>query len=83
MSESDSKKVMWSYQTNLDGWVPDDHSLWRINWVWDLRFVAAAAAHMYGRRGNKSGLPEVILRKGGLLPYSGAPTPAYRDGFQC
>jgi hypothetical protein len=83
MSGSDSQKVMWSYEANLDRRVPDDHSLWRTNRVWDLRFVPAVAAHMYGPRGNKSGLPELVLRKGGLLPYSGAPTNAYKGSLQC
>jgi transposase len=39
-----------------------DHPLRRINEVLDLSFVRAQVAHTYGRRGNKSVPPEVILR---------------------
>jgi hypothetical protein len=53
---------MWSYQVNLDKRVRDDHPLQRINRVLDLGFVRRQVAHTYGRCGNKSVPPAVILR---------------------
>jgi len=53
---------MWSYRVNLDKRVRSDHPLRRINEALDLRFVSGQVAHTYGRRGNKSVPPEVILR---------------------
>lgn len=62
MSEGDSQAPMWSYQVNLEKRVRDDHPLRRINQVLDLSFVRKQVAHTYGRRGNKSVSPEVIIR---------------------
>jgi transposase len=62
MSEGDSQAPMWSYQVNLEKRVRDDHPLRRINQVLDLSFVRKQVAHTYGRRGNKSVPPEVIVR---------------------
>src|SRR5258707_3547384 len=62
MSEGDSQAPMWSYQVNLEKRVRDDHPLRRINRVLHLSFVRGQVAHTYGRRGNKSVPPEVILR---------------------
>jgi transposase len=62
MSEGDSQAPMWSYQVNLEKRVRDDHPLRRINQVLDLSFVRKQVAHTYGRRGNKSVPPEVIIR---------------------
>ena len=62
MSEGDTQAPMWSYQVNLEKRVRDDHPLRRINQVLDLSFVRKQVAHTYGRRGNKSVPPEVIIR---------------------
>jgi len=62
MSEGDSQAPMWSYEVNLEKRVRDDHPLRRINRVLDLSFVRGQVAHTYGRRGNKSVPPQVILR---------------------
>src|ERR1700741_3946377 len=62
MSEGDAQAPMWSYQVNLEKRVRDDHPLRRINQVLDLSFVRKQVAHTYGRRGNKSVPPEVIIR---------------------
>ena len=62
MSEGDAQAPMWSYQVNLEKRVRDDHPLRRINRVLDLSFVRKQVAHTYGRRGNKSVPPEVIIR---------------------
>src|SRR5215469_9025995 len=62
MSEGDAQAPMWSYQVNLEKRVRDDHPLRRINQVLDLGFVRKQVAHTYGRRGNKSVPPDVIIR---------------------
>jgi transposase len=62
MRERDLQAPMWSYRINLDKRVRSDHPLRRINEVLDLSFVRGQVAHTYGRRGNKSVPPEVILR---------------------
>ena len=62
MGEGDRQAPMWSYRVNLDKRVRGDHPLRRINEVLDLSFVRGQVAHTYGRRGNKSVPPEVILR---------------------
>jgi transposase len=61
MGGRDPQAPMWSYRVNLDKRVRSDHPLRRINVV-DLSFVRGQVAHTYGRRGNKSVPPEVILR---------------------
>jgi transposase len=68
MNEGDSQAPMWSYEVNLEKRVRDDHPLRRINRVLDLSFVRGQVAHTYGRRGNKSVPPQVILRMM-LLPF--------------
>jgi transposase len=62
MSEGESQAPMWSYEVNLEKRVRNDHPLRRINGVLDLSFVRGQVAHTYGKRGNKSVPPEVILR---------------------
>src|SRR4029077_7188303 len=67
MGERDRQAPMWSYRVNLDKRVRSDHPLRRINVVLDLSFVREQVAHTYGRKGNKSVPPEVILRMMVLL----------------
>ena len=62
MGERDPQAPMWSYRVNLDKRVRSDHPLRRINEVLELSFVRGQVAHTYGRRGNKSVPPGVILR---------------------
>ena len=62
MSEEDSQVPIWSYRVNLDKRIRSDHPLRRINGVLDLSFVRGQVAHTYGRRGNKSVPPTVIVR---------------------
>jgi hypothetical protein len=62
MGERDPQAPIWSYRVNLDKGVRSDHPLRLINEVLDLSFVRGQVAHTYGRRGNKSVPPEVILR---------------------
>ena len=62
MGEREPQTPLWNYRVNLDKRVRHDHPLRRINEVLDLSFVRGQVAHTYGRRGNKSVPPEVILR---------------------
>ena len=62
MSDEDSQVPVWSYRVNLDKRVRSDHPLRRIRSALDLSFVRKAVAHTYGRKGNKSVPPEVIMR---------------------
>jgi transposase len=62
MGEADWQAPIWSYRVNLDKRVRSDHPLRRINSVLDLSYVRVQVAHTYGRRGNKSVPPEVIVR---------------------
>jgi transposase len=62
MSDEDSQVPVWSYRVNLDKRVRSDHPLRRIRAALDLSFVRKAVAHSYGRKGNKSVPPEVIMR---------------------
>src|SRR5258707_9685615 len=62
MGEREPQTPLWNYRVNLDKRVRRDHPLRRINEVLDLSFVRGQVAHTYGRRGNKSVPPEVILR---------------------
>jgi transposase len=62
MGEREPQTPLWNYRVNLDKRVRRDHPLRRINEALDLSFVRAQVAHTYGRRGNKSVPPEVILR---------------------
>jgi hypothetical protein len=62
ISDEDSQVPIWSYQVNLDKRVRSDHPLRRIRSALDLSFVRKAVAHTYGKKGNKSVPPEVIIR---------------------
>src|SRR3981081_1960813 len=62
MGEREPQTALWNYRVNLDKRIRRDHPLRRVNEVVDLSFVRAQVAHTYGRRGNKSVPPEVILR---------------------
>jgi transposase len=62
MGEREPQAPLWNYRVNLDKRVRRDHPLRRINEVLDLSFVRAQVGYTYGRRGNKSVPPEVILR---------------------
>src|SRR6201981_493538 len=62
LSEEDSQVPIWSYRVNLDKRVRSDHPLRRIRDSLDLSFGRKAVAHTYGRKGNKSVPPEVIVR---------------------
>jgi transposase len=67
MDEEDSQVPIWSYRVNLDKRMRDGHPLRRIRAALDLSFVRKEVAHTYGRRGNKSVPPDVIIRMTLLL----------------
>jgi transposase len=67
MGKRERQAALWNDRVNLDKRVRSDHPLRRINGVLDLSFVHQAVAHTYGRRGNKSVPPEVIMRMMMLL----------------
>src|SRR3984885_12357700 len=62
IGEEDSQVPIWSYRVNLDKRVRDDHPLRRVNAALELSVLRKEVAHTYGRRGNKSVPPEVIVR---------------------
>jgi transposase len=62
MGERELQTSLWNYRVNLDKRARRDHPLRRVNEVLHLGFVHGKVAHTYGRRGNKSVPPEVILR---------------------
>jgi transposase len=62
MGEHTQQKELFSYQVDLDRRVRADHPLRRIRAAIDFRFVREEVAHCYGRNGNESVDPEVILK---------------------
>jgi len=62
MGEHSGQKELFSYQVNLDQRVRADHPLRAIRSAIDLSFVREQVARFYGRNGNVSVDPEVILK---------------------
>ena len=62
MGEHTQQKELFSYQMDLERRVRVDHPLRRVRAVVDFRFVRQEAAQCYGRNGNESVDPEVILK---------------------
>ena len=54
--------ALFSYHFDLEKRVAADHLLRRVNAVLDLSFVVPAVRHLYGRSGNVSLDPQVILK---------------------
>jgi transposase len=54
--------ALFSYHIDLEQRVPTDHLLRRLTVVLDLSFVVPAVRHLYGRSGNVSLDPRVILK---------------------
>jgi transposase len=65
---------LFAYNVSLERRVPADHPLREIKRVLDLSFVAPAVKHTYGRSGNPSVPPEVIVRMLFLLFYYDVPS---------
>src|ERR1700710_390039 len=62
MGSRDPQKQLWNYQVNLDKRVRSDHPLRRIDEVLKLDFVRGEVARFYGRKGNVSEDPVVIVK---------------------
>jgi transposase len=59
---SSKQPALFSYHIDLEQRVPAEHLLRRVDAVLDLSFVASAVRHRYGRSGNVSLDPQVILK---------------------
>ncbi|MEM7601148.1 MAG: hypothetical protein AAF357_06990 [Verrucomicrobiota bacterium] len=53
---------LWAKAVDLGSRLPDDHLLRQIDRLLDLSFVRERVAHLYGRNGNTSVDPVVIMR---------------------
>jgi transposase len=62
MGQHDGQAELFSYQVNLDRRVRADHPLRAIRSAVDFTFVRQEVAHCYGRNGNESVDPVVILK---------------------
>src|SRR5450432_6563 len=62
MGEQKPEQALFSYAINLEKRVRRDHPLRRVAEVLDFSFVRAEVAHCYGKKGNVSVDPEVILK---------------------
>lgn len=62
MGEHSGQKELFSYQVNLDRRVRAGHPLRAIRSAIDFSFVRPKVAHFYGRNGNVSVDPEVIVK---------------------
>src|SRR5450432_2961412 len=62
MGEQKPERALFSYAINLEKRVRRDHPLRRVAEVLDFSFVRAEVAHCYGKKGNVSVDPEVILK---------------------
>jgi transposase len=59
---SSRQPALFSYHIDLEQRVPTDHLLRRVAAVLDLVFVLPTVRHLYGRSGNVSLDPRVILK---------------------
>jgi transposase len=62
MGAQKQERELFSYAVNLEKRVRSDHPLRRVAAVLDFSFVRAEVAHCYGKKGNVSVDPEVILK---------------------
>lgn len=62
MGEHTQQKELFSYQVDLERRVRTDHPLRRVRAAVDFSFVRQEVAHCYGKNGNESVDPEVILK---------------------
>src|SRR5258706_13267678 len=59
---SSRQPALFSYQIDLEARVAADHLLRQVAAVLDLSLVAPAVRHLYGRSGNVSLDPKIILK---------------------
>jgi len=67
MGHQNEQPGLFSYRINLERRVRNDHPLRRVAALVDFAFVRGEVAHCYGRNGNESVDPEVILKMMFLL----------------
>src|SRR6266705_566809 len=67
MGEQKSEPELFNYAVNLEKRVRANHPLRQVKAVIDFGFVREEVAHCYGRNGNESVAPEVILKMMFLL----------------
>src|SRR6266700_5889896 len=67
MGEQRSEPELFNYEVNLEKRVRSNHSLRRVKAAIDFSFVREEAAHCYGKNGNESVAPEVIMKMMFLL----------------
>lgn len=62
MGKQQSQKELFSYNVDLDRRVRADHPLRRVQQMVDFTFAREVVAHTYGRNGNESVDPAVLLK---------------------
>ena len=64
MGQRKSEPQLFNYAVNLEKRVRANHPLRGVKAAIDLSFVREEVAHCYGKNGNESVAPEVILKSG-------------------
>lgn len=67
MGQQKSEAQLFNYAVNLEKRVRSNHPLRKVKAAIDFGFVREAVAHCYGKNGNESVAPEVILKMMFLL----------------
>jgi transposase len=67
MGEQKSEPELFNYAVNLEKRVRSNHPLRKVKEVIDFSFVREEVAHCYGKNGNESVAPEIILKMMFLL----------------
>jgi len=80
MGEQKSEPQLFNYAVNLEKRVRANHPLRQVKAVIDFSFAREEVAHCYGRNGNESVLPEVILKMMFLLFFDDIKSERGADG---
>ena len=72
--DSHQEQPLFSYHVNLERRIRSDHPLRQLRAALDLSFVIPSVKHLYGRSGNVSLDPQVILKLMLLLFYYDIPS---------
>ena len=80
MGTQRSEAQLFSYAVNLEKRVRANHPLRQVKATIDFSFVREEVAHCYGRNGNESVAPEVILKMMFLLFFDDIQERAGTDG---
>jgi transposase len=67
MGDQKSEPELFNYAVNLEKRVRSNHPLRQVKAAIDFSFVREEVAHCYGKNGNESVAPEVILKMMFLL----------------